>query len=84
MADEAFFDVVLVFRSKFSYIHREHSPQPRRFHCYFTSVTVGVIFSTYLEMCRSPCLAVNCVDVGVGRIHPQRVGFWRVVGLLCS
>ncbi|KAI0088998.1 G-alpha-domain-containing protein [Irpex rosettiformis] len=27
------------FRSKFSYIHREHSPLPRRFHCYFTSVT---------------------------------------------
>ncbi|KAI0701994.1 G-alpha-domain-containing protein [Cytidiella melzeri] len=27
------------FRSKFSYIHREHSPLPRLFHCYFTSVT---------------------------------------------
>ncbi|GJE93719.1 G-alpha-domain-containing protein [Phanerochaete sordida] len=27
------------FRSKFSFIHREHSPQPRKFHGYFTSVT---------------------------------------------
>ncbi|KAI0341384.1 G-alpha-domain-containing protein [Trametopsis cervina] len=27
------------FRSRFSHIHREHSPQPRKFHGYFTSVT---------------------------------------------
>ncbi|PSR74405.1 hypothetical protein PHLCEN_2v9913, partial [Hermanssonia centrifuga] len=27
------------FRSKFSFIHREHSPLPRKFHGYFTSVT---------------------------------------------
>lgn len=34
------FDRFAVFRSKFSFIHREHSPQPRKFHGYFTSVTV--------------------------------------------
>jgi guanine nucleotide-binding protein alpha-1 subunit len=46
-----------VFRSKFSFIHREHSPQPRKFHGYFTSVTV-----------RPPFLASLCSDIPVATL----------------
>lgn len=53
-------DGLAVFRSKFSFIHREHSPQPRKFHGYFTSVTVSWLASVHRTMShRGP---PGCVD----------------------
>ena len=44
------------FRSKFSAIHREHSPIPRKFYGFCTSVTVSIIYEIAFE------LLSQCVD----------------------